>query len=258
LTSCAIHTISFPEEETRLRKLLTGAVVASATLALSGVAIAQVTNPAGNSTFDATLSPSKVGTKTKPKAHSLRTVLSVNRPGTTVETITLSLGKGFKFSGKGFKKCSEAILLSSGPSGCPAGSKVGPAGTASARLEPGNGALDFVVSPFVGDADTFLFDVDSTGIEIHSILKGEITNRGRTLTITIPKELRQPLFGIDATLTAIDATFSGKSGSNYIVSSTNCYDRRVKVSGRLGFAARQDAKPVPAPETLTEKVKCSK
>jgi hypothetical protein len=241
-----------------LRKLLTGAVIASATLALTGVAIGQVTNQAGNSTLDATLSPAKVGTKNKPKSHALRAQLTVNRPGTTVETITLKLGKGFKFSGKGFKKCSEDILLSSGPSGCPAGSKAGPSGTAAARLEPGNGVLTFVISPFVGDADTFLIDVDSNGIDIHSILKGELTNRGRTMTITIPRELRQPLGGIDATLTAIDQTFTGKSGKNYIVSSTNCKNKKVAVSGTLGFAERQDGAAVPENDTLTEKVKCSK
>jgi len=241
-----------------LRKLLTGAAIASATLAMAGGAIAQVTNPAGDATFDATLSPTKVGTSTKPKWHSLRTNLSVNKPLTTVETITLSLGKGFKFSGKGFKKCTEEILLDSGPAGCPAGSKVGPAGTAAARLEPGGGMLSFTVSPFVGDADTFLFDVDSTGIDIHDVLEGEITNKGRKLTITIPLALRQPVGGLDATLTAIDATFNGKSGKRYIVSSTNCYKKKLAVSGRLGFSERQDGAVVPEPETLTEKVKCSK
>jgi hypothetical protein len=241
-----------------LRKLLTGAVIASATLALTGGAIAQVSNQDGTSSFDATISPKKVGTKKKPKSHSLRAQLTVNRPGTTVETITLKLGKGFKFSGKGFKKCSEDILLSSGPSGCPAGSKAGPSGTAAARLEPGGGVLTFVISPFVGDANTFLIDVASDGISIHSILKGELTNRGRTMTITIPRELRQPLGGIDATLTAIDQVFTGKSGKNAIVSSTKCKNKKVTVSGTLGFAERQDGAVVPPNETLTEKVKCSR
>jgi hypothetical protein len=241
-----------------LRKLLTGAIVASATLALTGGAIAQVSNDAQNTTFDATISPGKVGTKKKPKSHSLRAQLEVNRPGTTVETITLKLGKGFKFSGKGFKKCTEDILLSSGPAGCPSGSKAGPSGTAAARLEPGGGVLQFVISPFVGDADTFLIDVDSEGIDIHSILKGELTNRGRTMTITIPRELRQPLAGIDASLIAIDQTFTGKSGKKAIVSSTNCKKKKVSVSGTFGFAERQDLAPVPADDTLTEKVKCSK
>ena len=241
-----------------MRKLLTGAVIASFSLALAGGAVAQETNEAGNTTFDATLKPGKVGTKKKPKAHSLTTDLRVDRPGTTVETITLSLGKGFKFSGKGFKKCSVATLEDLGPSACPSGSRVGPDGTAAARLEPGGGLLSFVVSPFVEDSNTFLFYVDAEGIEIQAALKGEITKRGRRLTITIPRELRQPLAGIDATLTEINATFDRKRGKRAIITSTKCKNKRVAVSGRLGFAERQDGAVVPPADTVTEKVKCSK
>ena len=245
------------EEESLLRKLITGAVVASM-LGLTGVAVAQVDSPDGTATFDATLSPKKVGTKSKPKSHSLRTTLTVSRPGTTVETIVLKLGKGLKFSGKGFKKCTEDILLNSGASGCPAGSKAGPAGTAAASLEPANTPIDFIVTPFVGDADTILLDVQATAIAIHDVLEGELTNRGRTMTINIPKKLQKPFEGGDATLTAIDATFVGKSGKNAIVSSTNCIKKKVKVSGTLIFADRGNGVAPPADETLVEKVACSK
>ncbi len=69
-----------------MRKLITGAVIASATLALTGAAIAQVTSQDGTSTLDATLSPKKVGTKNKPKSHSLRREARPStEPGTTVE-----------------------------------------------------------------------------------------------------------------------------------------------------------------------------
>ncbi len=105
--------------------------------------------------------------------------------------------------------------------------------------------LQFVISPFVGDADTILIDVQSDGIAIHDVLRGELTNSGRTMTITIPEALRQPLGGIDASLIAIDQTFTGKSGKNAIVSSTNCKNKKVAVSGTLGFAERQDGAVVP-------------
>jgi hypothetical protein len=238
-----------------LRKLLMGAVIASATFALAGGAVAQVSN--GDATFDATLKKAKVGTPENPKSHTLRTVVTVNKPKTTVETIDLKLSAGLKFSGKGFPKCSEATIRNN-PADCPAGSKAGPLGSASARLEPGDVALPFDVTPYVAGKNLFLFDVDSTTIDIRDILEGKITNEGRNLRITIPLALRQPLPGLDATLTGIDATFSGKKGDHAIVSSTKCKNGKFTVTGVLGFSARQDNAPVPAPETLKDKVKCTK
>ena len=52
-------------------------------------------------------------------------------PGTTVEIIDVLLPKGVKFSGKGLKKCNVEDLIAAGISGCPAGSKAGPKGTAT-------------------------------------------------------------------------------------------------------------------------------
>jgi hypothetical protein len=92
---------------------------------------------------------------------------------------------------------------------------------------------------------------------VQTAIKGEITNKGHKLRITIPFELRQPA-GLDATLTSIDATFKGKAGKNSIVSSTGCKKKKHKVTGTLEFATRSNGTPGPAPQSLSEKVKCSK
>jgi hypothetical protein len=242
-----------------LRKLFTGVVIASATLALAGGAIAQVQNSDGSATLDASVSPKKAGTKKKPKSVSLNANLKVAKPGTTVEVIELKVSDKLKFSGKGFKKCNIDDLIAGGPTACPAGSKAGPKGSATALIEPANSPLDFEVYPFVEDSNTFLFylfGINGNGVQ--TAIKGEITNGGKKMRITIPLELRQPLAGLDATLTGINQTFKGKSGKNAIVSSTGCKGGNYKVTGGLEFATRSNGTPGPAPESLTEKVKCSK
>ena len=70
---------------------------------------------------------------------------------------------------------------------------------------------------------------------MQTVVKGEITNSGRKMAITIPAELRKP-GGLDATLTGINQTFSGKSKKNYIVSSTSCPKGGWKFGGNLVFA----------------------
>ena len=64
------------------------------------------------------------------------------------------------------------------------------------------------------------------------------------MRITIPLELRQPA-DLDATLTAIDATFKGKSGKHAIVSSTACKNGNHKITGTLEFADPRERHPGP-------------
>ena len=247
------------------RKLLFGALAASATLALSVGAAQAVTTADGTASLEATAAPSKSGTANKPKSVTLGFDLSVNRPGTSVGKIVLDLPKGLKFSGKGLKKCTAANLQLNGPSVCPAGSKAGTVGSAAARLEPGNSALTFNVYPFVGSDSKILFylvQTDPAGNEmasgIQSVLTGNITSKGRKLTISIPQELRQPVAGLDATLTQIRATFKGKIAKHYVVSSTTCKGGKWNIKSTLLFASRSDGATPPAAQSITDPVKCSK
>lgn len=243
-----------------MRKLLMGAVVASTSLAIAAGAVAQ----APESTFDADVSPSNAGTKKKPKNTTLGFDVTLDKPNTTVEFIDLALPKGLKLSGKGLKRCSVDTLAAEGPSGCPSGSKAGPSGTATADLGPEGPAqqqLNFVVSPFALDSDSFVFYVASdsgSGIAVQSPITGEITGKGRKLRIRIPIELRQPVPGVDASLTSLNQTFKGKVGKNYVVSSTGCKNKKHKFSGKLTFSARADGAPIPAPVSLKTSTSCKK
>jgi hypothetical protein len=242
-----------------LRKLLLGAVVASVSLAVAAGAVAQEPE----STFSAEANPSNAGTKKKPKNTSLNFEVTLNKPQTTVEFIDLGLPKTLRLSGKGLKRCSVDTLAFEGPQACPKGSKAGPTGSATALLGSGPGAapLNFEVTPFVLDNDTFVFYVASeggTGLFVQSPITGEITSKGRKLRIRIPEELRKPDGVTDASLTGLNQTFSGKVGKKYVVSSRGCKAKKHKITGKLTFTERGDGAPVPPPVDLRTSASCKK
>jgi hypothetical protein len=238
-----------------LRKLIMGAVVASLSLAVAGAAVAQ----APESTFDAEVSPADAGTKRKPKNTALTFEVTLNKPQTTVEFIDLALPRALKISGKGLKRCSQETLAFEGPSACPAGSKAGPTGEATAQLL--DATLEFDVTPFVMDSNTLVFYIASeagSGLFVQSPITGEITGKGRKLRIRIPEELRKPDGVNDASLTGLKQTFKGKVGKKYLVSSTGCKNRKHRFTGKLTFAERGDNAPVPAPVELSTSAPCKK
>jgi methionine-rich copper-binding protein CopC len=238
-----------------LRKLAMVAAAATATLALATAAIADPNDDQATLTVKA--SPTNSGTKKKPTNVKLNFSSKVNLPGTTVEVIDVLLPNGVKFATKGFKKCNVDDLLATGTSACPSGSKAGPKGTANALVGPANAPLNFDVYPFVENSSTIAFYLSQQGGGVQSVVHGKITNKGRNLSITIPLELRQP-GGLDATLTGLNQTFSGKAKKNYIVSSTKCPKGGWEFGSKLTFATRVDGTPPPAPEAREVKVSCKK
>jgi hypothetical protein len=236
-----------------LRKLLMGAIAASATLAVAAGATAQTPE----ATLKASASPNDAGTTSNPKNTKLGFDLTVNKPGTTVQTITLKLPTQIKLSGKGLGRCNFDDLNAEGPTGCPSKSKAGPVGEAHAVAGPALAPVDFTVYPFVEDSNTLLFYLNST-LGVQQAIRGEITSQGHKLTITIPTALRKP-GGLDASLTGLKQSFGAKVGSRYLVSSTGCKNRKWNFSGTLGFASdRVDGAPAPAPLTSTTSVRCKK
>ena len=101
-------------------------------------------------------------------------------------------------------------LVATGITACPSGSKAGPKGTANAAVGPQGAPLNLDVYPFVENANTLAFYLSQIEGPLQTVVHGKITNSGRKMSITIPPELRQPV-GLDATLTGLDQTFSGKS-----------------------------------------------
>ena len=195
---------------------------------------------------------------------SLNFTMTVDKPGTTVQFIDLTLPKSLKMSAKGLGNCTVAKLYPD-PSGCE-NSKVGPQGTASAVLAPNNTPLNFTVQPYAQDRNTLLFRIVSeSGIVIDTPLTGEITKKGRKLRIEIPEALRCPACpappsteGNDASLTGLNQTFKAKKGRKYLVSSVGCKNRKHKFSAKLDVLQRRDGAVVPAPSTATASSACRK
>ena len=111
------------------------------------------------------------------------------------------------------------------------------------------------------NANTLVFYVASeagSGLAVQSPITGAITNKGRKLRIRIPQELRQPVPGVDASLTSLNQTFSAKVGSKYLVSSVGCEKRKHKFTGSLIFTGRADGAVVPPADSLKTSTRCSK
>jgi hypothetical protein len=237
-----------------LRKLILGAIAASATLAVAAGAVAQ----SPEATFKSTVSPRDAGTARKPTNTKLGFQMTVNKPKTTVEFIDLQLPRGLKMSGKGFSRCS-LDTIGRDPSQCPSGSKAGPLGTATAVLGANDTPLHFTVQSYiVNDTRMGFYVNETTGLQVQAPLEGKITDEGRHLRITIPFALRQPVGGLDASLTGLQQVFSGKRGKRYIVSSVGCRKGKHKFGAKLTFSARADLAPVPGPLSATTVAPCSK
>jgi hypothetical protein len=212
-----------------LRKTLIAALTALTALALAAVAIAQ-TPPSIEVT--ATVSPSKAGTKKKPKSEKLNLNIVNNKESkTSASKIEISIPKTLKLSTKGLKTCSVSKLDSQGKASCPKGSLAG-LGTADALVNPSSAnpaPLKFNVSTFVAGKNLLAFYLEQQGTDsgVQQALPAKITSvknkvYGQKLTINIPGNLQQPAPGVYSALQNIKNSLGLKSGANALLTSIGC------------------------------------
>jgi hypothetical protein len=195
-----------------MRKLLALASAALGLLALTGVALAGEAGPSPTGQvqgLEVTHSPSKASKKKKPKGAKVKIVITLRKadgtkPSPTVDTIvTLPRGMGLNY--KDFPTCTQQILQSRGPSGCPSKSKVG-TGRLEADASPVLAKVGGTVTAFNGKNRTYLLYVVP---EISSplVIPGKLS--GRTLDFDVP--LVPTLPGQpNATLTYFEVTTGAK------------------------------------------------
>ena len=227
-----------------MRKSLVAALAAPTVLVMATVAFAQ--NPAPSIEVKATISPTKAGTKKKPKSEKVSLQIDNSRESkTSASKIEISFPKTLKLSTKGLKTCSVAKLDSQGKASCPRGSAAG-VGTADALVNPQSdnpASLKFNVTTFVAGKNLLAFYLEQQGNDsgVQQALPAKITTVkgskvfGQKLTISIPANLQQPAPGVYSTLIQIKNSLGLKSGKHALLTSIGCPKTRehpigVKVS----------------------------
>jgi len=247
-----------------LRKTLIAALTALTALALAAVAIAQ-TPPSIDVT--ATVSPSKAGTKTKPKSEKVNLTINNSRESqTSASKIEISFPKTLKLSTKGLKTCSVAKLDAQGKANCPKGSLAG-LGTAEALLNPTSAnpaSLKFNVSTFVAGKNLLAFYLEQQGTDsgVQQALPAKITSvknkvYGQKLTINIPKNLQQPAPGAYSALVQIKNSLGLKSGDHALITSIGCPKVREHPIGVKVFYVPNPNPPAASSASSADGATCS-
>lgn len=249
-----------------MRKTPTIALGLLASAAFAGGAVAQAPTP--SHTVNVGVSPSKAGTKVKPRAVSFKLAIANNQAAkTTVSKIEISFPKTIKIDPRGFVTCSAARLDAEGPSGCPAKSRLG-SGTASAILGPTTAKptpLAFKNTFFVGSATSLNVFLAQTGGDVRKVLLGKISRAGgkygQKLTISIPPDVQQPVPGVYSALSDIATSLKGTAGSGSkkhgIFELNGCTGGKLNFQTKLTYAANP-TRPAAAGSTATDSVNCTR
>ena len=238
-----------------MRKYLIAVIAALAALAMATVAVAQ----SEDVTAATTVSPTKSGTKKKPKSTKITTFVQNNVPNTTAAKIEIDFPKTVKISGKGLTSCKLSAIQANGPSACPSKSKAG-TGLSHAVVGPDRIPLNFDVTAFVGGKNLVIFYIKQQGGTVSKALSGKISKGSggfaQKLVITIPPDLQQPAPGLYAALTDLKSTLQLKKGKNALISSVGCKNKKHKFGAKLTFAPNPAQPPQPsASGTSTAKCK---
>ena len=235
-----------------MRKPFLAAGTAALALGVAGVAYAQTPAPSIEAT--ASVSPTKAGTKSKPKSEKLKLSVTNNRDSkTTAAKITITLPSTLKASTSGLDVCkaSDDDLIAS-TDVCK--KSIAGSGEAHALVNPfaANPAeVEFKVVPVVGNKE-ILFVLTSPIAQ--AVLHGKIS--GKKLTITITDELQQPAPGTYSALLDLTTTLSKKKGSKALISSVGCKSKKHSIGVAIGYVPNPTP-PAQSSASGTADAKCS-
>jgi hypothetical protein len=245
-----------------LRKYLIAAIAALASIALASVAVAQGGQSGEDITATTKLTPTKAGTKKKPKAARLSFFAKNNVPNTTASTIEIDFPSTVKVSGKGLTKCDIAVFgQPGGKANCPAKSKAG-TGVSHAVTGPQRTPLNFNVTAYVGGNNLIVFYIEQQAPgTIRRALPGKISPASgkfkQKLVIGIPEDLQSPAPGLYGSLLDLRSTLSNKKGKKSLISTVGCKKKKHTFGTKLTFVPNPNP-PAKSTATGTSTSKCSK
>lgn len=176
----------------------------------------------------ASVSPSKHGTKKKPKGIKLGIETITESPAQSgdqpfaTEKAVIHFDKNLVFNGKNLPQCSNAQVQSDDTK-CPKGSKVGTGTAQGVALGATENLTVTLYNGPHGNSIELLVN-GSSPLQIHSTIEGTLTKDtglyGYKLTVPIPAGLQQPAPSVFATLTDFNThtngTLKGKNKKPYI------------------------------------------
>jgi hypothetical protein len=232
-----------------VKKLVLVALTVTTAFACVAVALAQ-TAPTITSTFKIT--PSKAGTKAKPKNGLVNVVFNVNPESeSTLSRIEYTIPKGVKLDGTGFPICTDEYIAANGDEGCPKGSKVG-TGAATALLGPQKSTLNFDVEVYAAGpkALTLYLKTSLFTIPIPADIKGQV------VSFDIPERVQSPVSGLYSYVTSVTANLGKQSGvtattkvkgkTRYFASVISCKGGKHSGAVKAFLAANPDPPSVPS------------
>jgi hypothetical protein len=233
-------------------------VAGMATLALgtgtAGVASAQDV-PAPSIEATGSGSPSKAGTKKKPKGVTFKlNVQNAPESKTTAKSVKITFPSTIKVSTKGLNQCkaSEDELIADKTICKKAYAGKGSAVAFVNPFATNPARLDFTIQPIVAKNEV-LFVLNSN--IANAVLHGKI--KGRSMTIEISPELQQPAPGTFSALSEIIATIKAKKGKNHLISSTGCKGGKHKIDVEVAYVPNPTP-PVASTAKDSFDIKCSK
>ena len=248
-----------------MRRVMIPVGLLAASVAVAAPVLAQSSGSNTSNTVLTTkvsVSPSKAGTKKKPRGVKLtfnvhwETGADVDKP--VVQTADVLFPKGSLYNGAKYKTCAQSVMERGSVSECPAKSIMG-TGTGTAYAD------QVLTSPKItvvngGGNKVFLFTVLTNPARVAKPVPGTITKMSGKwaykLHLVVPPSL-QVVAGVPIALRDISITAGGKSYAKDWLATTSCSGGKYPFQLTTGFAPDSAGAPV-GEATYDGSTPCSK